>query len=99
MQWQDAIHSGSGGDQSGQRLLCPDDHLAGDLSQRRRKPDELNGVAQTVIAAHEHAFIGRRLASLMLQAWAKSPARIAAIQGSWGTIAPSACKGWGRMRH
>lgn len=50
-------------DEGNQLRLAPDDDFPRDVPQRPGKPDELNGVAQAVIAAHQHCFFAQVLAA------------------------------------
>jgi hypothetical protein len=50
-------------DEGNQLRLAPDNDLPRDIPQRPGKPDELNGVAQAMIAAHQHCFSAQVLAA------------------------------------
>ena len=63
MQGKDSINSPRGSRQLQQRRLDPQADRMRNITQRLKKSDELNRIAETMITAHQDTFSGQRLAA------------------------------------
>ncbi len=63
VQWDRPVDAGGGLCQFEEFRLHPEDGVPGQPAKRCGKANELDGIAEAVIAAHQHALVPQRLAS------------------------------------
>src|SRR5215216_3926247 len=60
MQRQEPINATHGVQERQQHWLGPDNDLPGNVLDKWGIADELDGIAQTVVTAHQHSLVGQR---------------------------------------
>src|SRR5260370_26542401 len=83
VQWDRPVDAGGGLYQFEEFRLHPEDGVPGQPAKRCGKANELDGIAEAVIAAHQHALVPQRLASPdILQVPRPIPAALAAFEAA-----------------